>query len=145
MDSLGNVDSVQTSKDSSIDIAAWKQKCYEAMNDDFNTPILIANLFEAVKYINLIKEGKETISAKDLAELIDTMNSFVFDILGLERTSDAGLDSDKLSGVVSLLIQMREEARANIVFACCDCFWVGFAALGIQLKDGKEGTTFSIS
>ncbi|NNE01845.1 MAG: cysteine--tRNA ligase [Eudoraea sp.] len=145
MDSLGIVDSLQTSKKSSIDIGAWKKKCYEAMNDDFNTPILIANLFEAVKNINLIKEGKETISAKDLADLKDTMDSFVFDVLGLERTSDAGLDSDKLSGVVSLLIQMREEARANKDFATSDSIRDRLAALGIQLKDGKEGTTFSIS
>ncbi|MBT8264119.1 MAG: cysteine--tRNA ligase, partial [Muriicola sp.] len=145
MDSLGIVDSLQTSKESSIDIAAWKKKCYEAMNDDFNTPILIANLFEAVKNINLIKEGKETISANDLADLKDTMNSFVFDVLGLERTSDAGLDSDKLSGVVSLLIQMRDEARANKDFATSDSIRDRLAALGIQLKDGKEGTTFSIS
>jgi cysteinyl-tRNA synthetase len=145
MDALGLLDSLQTSKDSSIDITSWKQKCYDAMNDDFNTPILIANLFEAVKNINLIKEGKASISAQDLANLKETMYSFVFDVLGLERKSDGNMDSDKLSGVVSLLIRMRDEARANKDFATSDNIRDQLAALGIQLKDGKEGTTFSVS
>ncbi len=145
MDVFGLLDSLQTSKDSSIDITSWKQKCYDAMNDDFNTPILIANLFEAVKNINLIKEGKASISARDLTDLKETMNSFVFDVLGLERKSDGNMDSDKLSGVVSLLIRMREEARANKDFATSDNIRDQLAALGIQLKDGKEGTTFSVS
>jgi len=69
----------------------------------------------------------------------------VFDVLGLESLQDTNANSDKLSGVVALLIQMRNEARANKDFATSDKIRDELAALGIQLKDSKEGTTFSLS
>ncbi|MEX0287883.1 MAG: cysteine--tRNA ligase [Flavobacteriaceae bacterium] len=130
---------------SDFNLKAWKQKCYDAMNDDFNTPILIANLFDAVKQINLIKEGSASISENDKAELQETMENFVYDILGLERTNGSELDADKLSGVVQLLIQLRNEARANKDFVTSDKIRDELSQLGIQLKDGKEGTSFSVS
>ncbi len=130
---------------SGFDVTAWKQKCYDAMNDDFNSPILIANLFEAVRHINLIKEGKESLSAEDKDILEETMNAFVFEVLGLISNGDAGADSDKLSGVVQLLIQLRNEARANRDFATSDKIRDQLLEMGIQLKDGKEGTSFSVS
>ncbi len=142
MDTLANL---ETKKSTDFDFRAWKQKCYDAMNDDFNTPILIAHLFDAVKHINLIKEGKESITLEHKQALQQSMHSFVFDILGLEQNSDSGRDSDKLEGVVELLIQLRNEARSNKDFATSDTIRDQLAALGIQLKDGKEGTTFSIS
>ncbi len=73
------------------------------------------------------------------------MNSFVFDVLGLENKNDSGRDSEKLSGVVELLIQLRNEARANKDFGTSDKIRDQLAALGIQLKDSKEGTTFNVS
>ena len=115
------------------------------MNDDFNTPILIAQLFEAVKRINLIKEGKEVINAKDHELLTGTMNIFVFDVLGLEGKQDGNGNSDTLSGVVELLIELRNEARMNKDFSTSDKIRDQLLELGIQLKDGKEGTSFSIS
>lgn len=145
MDALKNLDGLETSSISSIDVPDWKQKCYDAMNDDFNTPILIANLFEAVKYVNLIKEGKETITSSDKELLILTMRDFVFEVLGLENKNEANQDSEKLQGVVDLLIQLRNEARSNKDFATSDKIRDQLLNLGIQLKDGKEGTTFSIS
>jgi cysteinyl-tRNA synthetase len=66
-----------------IDIATWKQSCYDAMNDDFNSPILIAQLFE-VRFINLLHDGKETLNAVDLDIFSNAMNAFIFDVLGLE-------------------------------------------------------------
>lgn len=145
MDSLDLLDKLETAATTDFDVASWKQKCYDAMNDDFNTPILIATLFEAVKHINLIKEGKENISETDKITLKETMTSFIFDVLGLDHEVDALGDSDKLPGVVDLLIQLRNEARANKDFATSDKIRDQLAALGIQLKDGKEGTTFSVS
>ena len=115
------------------------------MNDDFNTPILIANLFEAVKHINLIKEGKESLTLSDKELLQQTINDFVFEVLGLEHKSESGHDSDKLQAVVELLIQLRNEARSNKDFATSDKIRDQLLAIGIQLKDGKEGTTFSVS
>ena len=114
------------------------------MNDDFNTPILIAHIFEAVKHINLIKEGKEQISEVDKTQLEETLHAFIFDILGLQQNTGDSKDTEKLSGVVELLIELRKDARVNKDFATSDRIRDQLAELGIQLKDGKEGTTFSI-
>ncbi|WOD44242.1 cysteine--tRNA ligase [Hwangdonia lutea] len=145
MDAVNLLDELKPSKTSSIDINAWKQKCYDAMNDDFNSPILIAHLFEAAKYINQIKEGSETINAEDLTTLKDTINAFVFDVLGLENITKNDSGTDKLSGAVDVLIKLRQEARANKDFALSDKIRDELAAVGIQLKDGKDGTTFSVN
>ena len=145
MDAIDSMDNLPTSASSSFNVEEWKQKGYDAMNDDFNTPMLTANLFEAVKRINLIKEGKETITQKDKELFIETMHSFVFDILGLENQNNAMLNSDKLSSVVGLLIQLRNEARANKDFSTSDKIRDQLAEMGIQLNDGKDGTTFSLS
>ncbi len=145
MEALKVLDGLEKSASSTIDIKAWQQRCYDAMNDDFNTPILIATLFEGVKYINLVKEGKERISGDDHELLTKSMHNFVFEVLGLESQDQANTVSDKLTGVVSLLIQMRNEARAGKDFATSDKIRDELAGMGIQLKDGKEGTTFSIS
>ncbi|RNL85640.1 cysteine--tRNA ligase [Sinomicrobium pectinilyticum] len=131
---------------SGIDMAQWQQKCYDAMNDDFNSPVLIANLFDMVRFVNQAKEGKAGISEEDLASLKNTVHAFVFDVLGLvDITVSEENGADKLSGVVELLINLRAEARANKDFATSDKIRDELAAMGIQLKDGKEGTTFSVS
>ncbi len=144
MEALNNIDKIEVGKESSINITEWKQRCYDAMNDDFNSPVLIANLFEAVKYINLLVEKKETISATAFEELKNTINTFVFDVLGLKNDLEQNA-SEKLNGVVEMLIKMRKEARDNRDWMLSDKIRDELAVLGIQLKDGKEGTTFSIN
>jgi cysteinyl-tRNA synthetase len=144
MEAVNSFDKIETSKTSSINIQAWKQKCYDAMNDDFNTPVLIAHLFEGVKYINLLLDKKETIIAEDLAEFKSVINAFVFDVLGLKNELKEDT-SDKLSGVVEMLIGMRKDARDNKDWAMSDKIRDELASLGIQLKDGKDGTTFSVN
>ncbi|GAA4238843.1 cysteine--tRNA ligase [Postechiella marina] len=143
MDAVNNLKKLKASEISSIDINAWQQKCYDAMNDDFNSPILIAHLFESVKYINQVKEGTETLSSKDLALFANSINAFVFDVLGLQNESKTEAGSDKLSGAVELLIKLRQQARANKDFALSDQIRDELAEVGIQLKDSREGTTFS--
>jgi len=145
MEAFDGLDGLETGTKSDFDVKAWEQQCYDAMNDDFNTPILIAHLFEAVRHINLIKEGKESITPTDKDALQQTINNFVFDVLGLERKTSDAADTKKLSGVVEMLIQFRKEARENKDFATSDKIRDQLAELGIQLKDGKEGTTFSIN
>ena len=145
MEAIENMANLETGANSDFNVVDWRQKCYDAMNDDFNTPILIANLFEAVKHINLIKEAKERISELDKALLIQTMNDFVFDVLGLENKDGTNQDTGKLQGVVELLIELRNDARRNKDFATSDKIRDQLLAIGIQLKDGKEGTTFSVS
>lgn len=144
MEAMTALKDIKQNTISSIDIASWKQSCYDAMNDDFNTPILIAQLFEGVRFINLIKDGKETLNAEDLNSFTKAMNAFVFDILGLEDEKTAEGGNDKLEGTVNMLIEMRKQARADKNFALSDQIRDQLLALGIQLKDGKEGTTFSI-
>lgn len=134
-----------TSDKSSVNIKEWRQKCYDAMNDDFNSPILIAHLFDAVRFINAIKEGNETITADDLELLEKTMHDFLFDVLGLEDiTKQSGQTGEKLKAAMELLIELRNRARANKDFATSDKIRDELAEKGIRLKDGKEGTTFEI-
>ncbi|MBF6653446.1 cysteine--tRNA ligase [Flavobacterium columnare] len=143
MEAIKNIDSITPKNQSSINIPEWVESCYQAMNDDFNTPILIANLFEGARIINIIKDGKETITQNDLDLIRKTMNDFVFEILGIENQSAAGYDSSKLNGVIEMLITMRKEARINKNWTLSDQIRDQLLELGIQLKDGKEGTTYS--
>ena len=144
MEAIDALKQIKASTNSTLDIANWNQLCYDAMNDDFNTPILIAHLFEGVRYINLLKDSKESITAADLETLISAMHSFVFDVLGLENQKAADSSNDKLEGTINMLIDMRNKARADKDFAMSDHIRDQLLALGIQLKDSKEGTTFSI-
>jgi cysteinyl-tRNA synthetase len=145
MDAIHLLDNLPTASTSTFNVLEWKQKCYDAMNDDFNTPILIAHLFEAAKFINQVKDEKATITKEDLVLLKDTIHNFVFDIMGLLDTVSTNSNGNnvKLSGTVELLIKLRQEARANKDFALSDQIRDELDALGIQLNDGKDGTTFS--
>lgn len=144
MEGIKLLDSLPTQDNSSLDITAWQKSCYDAMNDDFNTPILIANLFEGIRYINLVQDGKERITTADLEILKTTLTTFVFDVLGIPNQATTANNSDKLNGVVEMLIGMRNEARANKNWALSDAIRDQLAGLGIILKDGKEGTGFTI-
>ena len=144
MEAIESLKELDSSSNSTLDIASWKQSCYDAMNDDFNTPILIAQLFEGVRFINLLKEGKETLAAIDLKTFSTAIQAFVFDVLGLEDEKLSDTNNDKLEGTVNMLIEMRKQARDNKNFALSDQIRDQLIALGIQLKDGKDGTTFTI-
>jgi cysteinyl-tRNA synthetase len=144
MEGLAILNNLQPNTTSTIDIASWKQNCYDAMNDDFNSPILIAHLFEGIRFVNLINDEKETLNADDLKTLSETLHTFTFDVIGIKNEKVTANNSDKLDGVVEMLIKMRDEARANKNFSLSDQIRDKLFALGIQLKDGKEGTSFSI-
>ena len=129
-----------------FDLTLWTDKCYQAMNDDFNSPLLIAQLFDVVKFINSVENGSATITTKDLAFLKDKMKAFTEDVLGLAFNNNQTEDkvSTALEGTVNLLIEMRKKARDNKDFATSDAIRDQLSALGIQLKDGKDGTSFSL-
>ncbi|MCI4442357.1 MAG: cysteine--tRNA ligase [Lentimicrobium sp.] len=135
---------IQPNTTSSFSVSEWIQSCYEAMSDDFNTPILIANLFEGIRFINLLNDNSATLTAEDLQLFSQAICSFTFDVLGLKDEKSVESNNEKLEGVVNMLISMRNEARANKDFAMSDQIRNQLIALGIQLKDGKEGTTFSV-
>ena len=144
MEAVNFLDKIESGKISTFNVQDWENSCYDAMNDDFNTPILIANLFEAVKVINHIKEQNASLTAPDLLAFKKALNSFVFEVLGLTNESYQA-NSEKINGVVELLIKLRKEARENKDWALSDQIRDELIVLGIQLKDGKEGTTFSVN
>lgn len=144
MEAVSYLNIAEAGKVSTFDVKAWIQSCYDAMNDDFNTPIVISQLFEAVKVINQMKEQKASLTGEDLSDFKQTINAFVFDVLGLMNEA-AKESSNKLNGVIELLIKLRKEARENKDWALSDQIRDELVALGIQLKDGREGTTFSVN
>ena len=137
--SLSKIESTDVVND--FNVIKWKSNCYAAMNDDFNTPILIAELFSAVKYINQIKDNKASISDSNLVLLTETMQQFVFNILGLKNAASND-QNHKLGETIELLKKMRNEARVQKDFALSDKIRDELIGIGIQLKDGKDGTTF---
>ena len=144
MEGIDLLPQLESSATSSLDIYSWKKSCYEAMNDDFNSPILIAQLFEGVRFVNLLNDKRESISKDDLEVLTTTLTTFLFEVLGIKNEKESSNNSEKLNGVVEMLITMRNEARANKNWGLSDEIRDKLLFLGIQLKDGKEITTFSV-
>jgi len=145
---MEGVSSLETIKpeaeSSSFNVKEWQQNCYNAMNDDFNSPVLIAHLFEAVKYINQMKEGDAALSSKDLDLFKKSLRSFTFDVLGLKNEkTESTSGSVKLTAALELLIKLRQQARDDKNFALSDQIRDELAENGIQLKDGMDGTSFS--
>lgn len=143
MDALSILENVSTASEiSSFDLALWKEKCLEALADDFNSPILIAHLFEAVNFIFKLKDGKETLTAGHLEDLRTFMNEIVFDVLGLQTIEESG--NSKLDETLQVLIDLRTQAKKARNFELSDQIRDRLLQKGIQLKDGREGTTYSI-
>jgi len=127
-----------------FDVAAWRDRLYAAMNDDFNTPVAIAELFEGAKAVNRIAEGKDKISADDKALLQHTFDEFLFEILGLPQEEDESTCTRNLEGVLRVLIDLRNQARQIKNWELADKIRDELAQLGIKLKDGKDGTVYEI-
>ena len=144
MEAQKSLSNLKSSSNSDFNISKWLEKCYEALNDDFNTPILIAELFNVVKFINQVKSDKATISTEDLNILQTKFNEFVFDILGLENKNASNSSNDKLDSAVNLLIELREEARLNKNYALSDKIRNDLGKNGITLNDSNNETTYSI-
>jgi cysteinyl-tRNA synthetase len=140
-EAIDKLEKLPTAETSSQDVQAIVASFYKAMGDDFNAPILLANIFEAVKYINSISDGNATISKADLELLSIELTSFVLDVLGLSL-SKASTDS-KLAPVMDLVLDIRKTARENKDWTTSDKIRDGLAAAGIVVKDGKEGTSWS--
>ncbi len=144
MEALRTLDKLKAAEKSSIEVASISEACYQAMNDDFNTPQLIAALFEATRQINLINDGKETISASDLEVLKNTLKTFVIDILGLyDETSSSGNES-VISGLMDTILTLRQDAKQKKDWATSDLIRDKLKSIGIQVKDTKDGATWSL-
>jgi cysteinyl-tRNA synthetase len=145
MEAHKTLNNLKSSSSSDFDINNWVTNCYNALNDDFNTPILIAELFNSVKFINQVKLGKAKISAKDLKVIQEKFNEFVFDILGLENNNGSDSNSDKLDSAINLLIELRNEARLNKNYVLSDKIRDNLSKGGITLNDSNNETTYSIN
>jgi cysteinyl-tRNA synthetase len=125
---------------SNINLKSLSDRCYAAMDDDFNSPVLIAELFEAVHLINSIYDGKTTATQTDIDDLTKLMNNFVFEVLGLKEESN---QTDDMGKLLDFIIGLRTEAKENKDYSTSDKIRIGLNSLGIQLKDNKEGTTWN--
>jgi len=139
MKSVTTLSKIKTSLVSTQSVKILIDKCYEAINDDLDTPSLLANLFDIVRYINSINDGKEGISKEDLSELIKYFNAFVFDILGLKDETTSKSD-EKLTGeLMKIIIGLRQDAKDKKEWAASDKIREDLRNAGIILKDTKEG------
>ncbi|MCG9912048.1 MAG: cysteine--tRNA ligase [Flavobacteriales bacterium] len=119
----------------------WESEVYAAMNDDLNSPVAIAHLFEAAKRINSISEGKESVSKEDLERIQYFIPVFLQDVLGIRNENmAAGNEENTVDGLMQLIINLRNEARFRKDFQTSDIIRDSLKEVGIQLKDGKEGT-----
>jgi cysteinyl-tRNA synthetase len=140
MNAVTLANDLKASAISGVQLAEIQQRCYDAMNDDFNSSMLIAELFELSKIINSIHDGKTKIDAVNLQLLRNIMQHFVVDILGLKDEQAA---NDELPKVIDFVINLRSEAKKNMDYATSDKIRIGLQQIGFQLKDSKEGTTWS--
>ena len=139
---INDFETENTEVNSQFQVEEFKANCYNALTDDFNSPILIAHLFDATNFIFKLKEGNEMISKKDLLELNTLINTLVFDVLGLKNISEN--NHSKLDSALQVLIDLRNQARKVKNFELSDQIRDRLLEQGIELKDGREGTTYKI-
>lgn len=137
-----SIPSIKPSEHSDENVQALEQLCYDAMNDDFNTPVLISHLFEAARIINSAKENHVKLTAQDLIVLQELFDNFFLRVMGMqdEQSKD---ESGRTEGLMSLILDIRATAKANKDFATSDKIRNELTALKIQIKDTKEGSTWT--
>jgi len=129
---------------STVNVNELSRKCYEAIDDDLNTPVLLSYLFEGVKYINSISDGSETLNSDDLESLKKLFNTFVFEILGLKDEAECKND-EKLTGeLMKIIIDLRQNAKISKDFKTSDKIRVELKKAGVILKDKKDGAEWEL-
>lgn len=144
MEGVSRLDKIEPSATSSVNIAELWENCYAAMNDDFNSPVLVSHLFDAVRIINSVADKTETVSAPDLESLKKLMQTFVFDVLGLIDESQANAGGEVISGLMNLIIDIRKSARENKDWTTSDKIRDQLKAAGVEIKDTKDGVEWRI-
>lgn len=140
---LKDLSNLKVSEESSLDVDAMIKSFYTAMDDDFNTPILVANLFEAASYINKVKAGSASISKADLENLTSEMNAFVFDVMGVLNVEEKG--GNQLDAAMDIVLHLRKNAREQKDWTTSDLIRDKLNEAGIVVKDGADGTTWSLN
>ena len=144
MESLSTLEKLEPSDAPTLQIGSLEEKCYEAMNDDFNSPVLIAHLFEGVRIINSVNDKNETIGSEDLETLKRLMHTFVFDVLGLVDETKTMAGSDVIEGLMKLILDIRRNARENKDWATSDKIRDELKESGIEIKDTKDGVEWRL-
>ncbi len=134
---------LQPAKASSIEVGGFRQKCYDAMNDDFNTPIVISYFFDIAKIINTVNDHKATLTQSDIDELRGLFDTFFFQILGMKDEAN-GNNTQVIDGLMQMILDVRAQAKANKDWATSDKIRDSLSALGIAVKDGKDGATWEM-
>jgi len=137
---LLNSEDLKTTESGGFSVEDWKQKAIDALCDDFNSPILISHLFEMVKYVFALHDGKEKISQHDLVELRESVNALVYNVLALQTIEEN--NNEKLDQTLQVLINLRNQARKSKNFQLSDEIRDQLLVKGIELKDGREGTSY---
>ena len=146
MEAYTAIDRIQPSDQGSVSVKDFKGKCYEAMDDDLNTPIVISHLFDAAKVINQAADGHAALTREDIMELKALFGTFLFDILGIKAEQGGGSDREEAFGkVVDMLLEQRAIAKANKDWGTSDRIRNELTALGFEIKDTKEGTTWKLN
>ena len=145
LSAVKTLDSLSFGKTSSFSVKDFKKKCFDALNEDFNTPVMISYLFEGVKHINLIKDGKESLTEADLNELKKLYNDLCFEILGLKDESTQNDNSEKVIGnLVDMIQQLRKTAKQEKNYALSDKLREDLNRAGVKIKDTKDGYEWSL-
>ncbi len=144
MEGVARLAKIEPSATSSVNIAGLWENCYAAMNDDFNSPVLISHLFDGVRIINSVADKTETLSASDLESLQKLMQTFVFDVLGLIDESEANAGGEVIGGLMNLIIDIRKSARENKDWTTSDKIRDQLKAVGVEVKDTKDGVEWRI-
>ncbi len=143
--SLKTINTITASGEkSSIDVKALKEECYQAMNDDFNSPIAIAKLFDGIRFINAVADGNASINEEDIEIVQSLYHFFIVDVFGLDET-DSDSSQQYLDEVMTLLIDIRNDARRDKDFAMADRIRDELAKHNIVLKDTKDGTDWELA
>ena len=135
---------LQPSESSTYNVQDWVDRCYIALSDNFNSPILISHLFEAVKFINSCTHLSIRLSKGDLQLLTEKMNCFAFDVLGLRKEESSDSHKEALNKAMDLVIELRAKARDNKDWDTADIIRKQLTEAGIQLKDGADGTSYTL-
>jgi len=145
LESLKTVEKIAPSKSSDFNVAEFENNCYSAMNDDLNSPILIAHLFDATRAINNMAAGQLSITANDLKQLKDLLNAFILEVLGLTPEMESFKEADtQLATAMDLVLQWRAQVKANKDYATADKIRDELAKAGITVKDGKDGAAWEV-
>ena len=151
MNGLSDLDRIQPQAECDAQtkkvVKELRQKCYDAMNDDLATPLVISHLFEACSVVNKLIDHKATICAECLEELRATMRLFAFDILGLadEKAANNEAREEAYGKVVDMVLDLRSKARANKDWATCDQIRDALKAAGFEVKDTKDGCVWKLN